>query len=256
MKYPKNRKSWSSEAIKRAAAKRKETLLSRRSIVFCAACKKEMRFKPSAESRHKYCSPECRRSVSNLKDRPCPICGILQVKRPSDKQNCLSCARIKQGQSMREKGHSPYRYETEESRKKRLQKLSSDENKSRVSLLHKGKDKHTPQTKRFSPYHSAAAIGVFVCPNNTKYPYQNISRFVSENQNLFLPEDVVQKVHGGKPRKSYVCNATQGLSTLHRGSRNTWKGWRLFSDFEITENKGRDMLGATGLKETPALHKN
>ena len=67
---------------------------------------------------------------------------------------------------------------------------------------------------------------------------------------IFAEEDVVQKIHGGKPTKSYNCNATHGLSTLHTGFRMTWKGWTVVSNREGRERF--DLIGRNWHETEPA----
>jgi hypothetical protein len=233
---------YSPEVSKAAAQKASETKLSKRITKVCKHCGKEWREKPSHAWRV-YCSRDCMAAgTSTSGNFPCPDCGIPIHRQPHlAKHRCMECARKRLGEQMVARGHNPYAFETAESMAKRMAALQSDEARKRTSETFKDKHPQSPLLKKFSPQHVKAVECFFRSPKNLVYYCRNISRFVHENKHLFNPEDTIQKVHGGKPSKSYVCNAVQGLSRIYRGVNGSWKGWTVVGDREGRERF--DLLG-------------
>ena len=200
---------------------------ARRPLVFCKHCGKGWKVQPCHTHAHVYCSKECRKAESVQREYPCPVCGVMKMRYLSGAEICMPCSRKIQGRTMKALGNNPRKYQTAEGEKRRLEKIRSKENRERTSILHKGKDKHTPKTKRFSKEHARAASGIFLNPQNQRFPFRNICKFVFENKHLFNDEDTIQKTYKGIQVKSYQCNATHGLSAIYAGRRNSWKGWRM-----------------------------
>lgn len=97
------------------------------------------------------------------------------------------------------------------------------------------------------PTNMHSKSGVLRSPMNVEYPFHNLTHFVREHPELFLPEDVVWREriyrHGVRgERVGYICRAASGLGTVVSGGRGTWKGWTLVSDIERDMNGGRDLL--------------
>ena len=242
-KGTKKSKSW--------AEKVRATKLAKRVKVTCKRCGKDWMEKPS-HSWRQYCSRTCMKAAyTKTANFPCPDCGKQMIRQPHlAKVRCHECAGKWTSAYLTGKGHNPYVFETTESRKKRLAAIGSEENRKRLSELFKDKPKIADCHKKFSARHACAVECFFRDPRNVIHYAKNICRFVHENQHLFNPEDVVQKIHGGKPSKSYVCNATQGLSRLYRGANETWKGWALVSNREGRERY--DLIGRNWNETEPA----
>ncbi len=218
------------------ARKSADTKLSRRILKTCPKCGKEWRVKPS-KSWRKYCSRECWAKVKTKnREVACPKCGVMVVKSTVKAVGyCKNCIKTMISERNKNLKIDPYKYETESSRKKRLEHFSTEEYRAKVSTRFKDKHPQSPLSKKFSPKHCCAVECFFRDPRNIVHYCKNISRFVHENKFLFNPEDTIQKIHGGKPSKAYVCNATQGLSQIHRGNRMSWKGWTVVSNREGRE---------------------
>ena len=58
-------------------------------------------------------------------------------------------------------------------------------------------------------------------------------KFVSENKDLFLQEDTINRSKTSNPR----VRAAAGLAAIHSGRAGSWKGWTLVSDVEISEGQ-------------------
>lgn len=245
------RKPIAREAIMRRAAKASATKLAKRITKSCKHCGKEWKEKPSHAWRQ-YCSRACMKvGQTKARDFPCPRCGVMVFRKQSEAHRlCPDC--VKQNLSERNKrtGLNPYSVENEASKAKRLAWMASEENRKRVSAIFKDKHPQSPLLKKYSPNHVKAVECFFRDPRNVVHYCRNICRFVHENQHLFNPEDVIQKIHGGKPSKSYVCNATQGLSQVSRGHRMTWKGWAVVSNREGRERF--DLIGRNWQEAEPA----
>jgi len=244
------RKPIAREAILRRAAKASATKLAKRILKTCKHCGKEWREKPS-HVRRVYCSRACANAgLSRAGEFPCPRCGALVFRKRCDAHRlCPACVPLNLSERNKRIGLNPYSVESETSKAKRLAWLKSEANRKRVSAMFKDKHPQHPKRKQFSPLHSKAVECFFRDPQNVIHYCRNICRFVHENPNLFNPEDVIQKIHGGKPSKSYICNATQGLSQVSRGHRMTWKGWTVVSNREGRERY--DLLGRTWQENSP-----
>ena len=95
----------------------------------------------------------------------------------------------------------------------------------------------TENTAKHSAKHFRAVEGLFRDPRGVVHYARNLTKFVSENKHLFLPEDTIDTSKDSTPR----VRAAHGLGILYRGTRGSWKGWTLVSDVEIKEH-GWDLL--------------
>ncbi len=246
------RKPLAREAIMRRAAKASATKLAKRILKICKRCGTEWMEKPSHAWRQ-YCSRPCMSAgFTTTANFPCPDCGKSIIRRPCfAKRRCLECGHKRASELMISRGHTPMRFATVESEGVRRKIFSSAEYSAMVSKRFKGIPKTHERHRRFSRNHVRAVECFFKAPNNVVHYCRNISRFVHENQHLFNPADVIQKTHGGKPSRSYVCNATQGLARISRGANTTWKGWLLVSNRDGRERF--DLIGKNFVTE-PKTH--
>ena len=244
----------SPEAIMRRAAKASATKLAKRITKTCKHCGKEWKEKPSHAWR-KYCSRACMSAdYTTTANFPCPDCGKEIIRQPyKAKHRCHECAMKRHSAYLIGKGHNPYVFETQASREKRLAAIRSDANRQRLSELFKDKPKTAECHKKFSARHARAVECFFRDPRNVTHYCRNICKFVNDNKHLFNEEDTIQKIHGGKPSKSYVCNATQGLSRIQRGENGSWKGWLVVSNREGRERF--DLIGRNWHETEPANDK-
>lgn len=156
----------------------------------------------------KYCSKSCKRSIKRKRSKllksyefKCEKCGSFstRVKRGNRVHSnlCRPCLREKQI-------------------------------KSASAIL-----RESPVGRALSEKHHKAVEGLFRDPRGVVHYFQNIRKFVNDNKDLFLEEDV--KIRGKQSR------ASGGLTMVHHGGCGSWKGWTLVSDVEIKEG-GWDLL--------------
>ena len=106
--------------------------------------------------------------------------------------------------------------------------LQTKENRERVSKAMLGVPKTTDKCRRLSPRHAKAIDMMVRSPSGTLHHVLNTRAFVSQNENLFSPDDVIWRI-AKQPHKSIYCRASNGLASLHRNvnTRLSWKGWTL-----------------------------
>ena len=237
-----NSRRHTEEIQKKATAKTIATKLAKRIIKTCEHCGRQWSEKPS-HSWRRFCSRKCRSAAATGRvQKPCPDCGAMKWRYPGEEaKRCRRCSGLRHRKRMKQLGIRPKMYWTAASIERQLAKVRSDENRKRVSLRFKDVPKEAPSLKKFSPHHCCAVECWFRDPNGVVHYCRNISRFVHENARLFHPFDVEQKCYGGKPSKSYVCNATHGLSAVHRGFRGSWKGWEV-----VSHREGRERFDLIG----------
>jgi len=200
----------------------------------CAHCGEPLKFK----WQKKFCSHKCRGEGRAIHGKFCCDCGAPKKQRKSTR--CKPCENKNSSQRQKKLAIDPRVYANENSEELRIagiiknleaRKLSGNLYKPKKAACH----------RRFSQKHVKAVECFFRDPRNVIHYCKNISAFVWHNKFLFNPEDVEEKIHGGKKTKSYVCNAIQGLSQLYRGRCGVWKGWML-----VEKREGRERFDLIG----------
>ena len=92
-----------------------------------------------------------------------------------------------------------------------------------------GKMRGRPQTAELTKKgatHVCSSEGFLRSPDNVVYAFRNLTQFVRDHEELFLPEDVVWK-KTGKRKSREQCRASKGLQALfaRKFIRSSWKGW-------------------------------
>ena len=241
-----SRKPVAREVIMARNAKAAATKLAKRIPLICKHCSKEWMEKPSHAWRQ-YCSRECHRiGLTKAQEFPCPRCGKMIHRKPCEAhRHCPDCIKLNVSERNKMRGVSPRLYMNDDAKQRQANATRTDQNRKRVSALFKDKNPTSPSLRKFSPNHCKAVECFFRDPSNVIHYCRNISRFVHDNPHLFKAEDLIQKKHTSK---SNFRNATNGLSTIHRGSRTTWKGWTLVSNREGRERY--DLIGRNWMEPT------
>lgn len=185
-----------------------------------------------------FCGHKCRVASRSIHSSTCVECG--EPKKSRKAVRCKVCANKVLSQRQKKNGVNPRLYITEASEATRLANVAKNIEKRKLSG-DLAKPKKADCHRRFSQKHCKAVQCFFRDPRNVVHYCKNISAFVWNNKNLFHPKDVEKKIHAGKETASYACNATQGLSKVHRGRCGTWKGWML-----IGEREGRERFDLIG----------
>ena len=92
----------------------------------------------------------------------------------------------------------------------------------------------------FGLAHCRARVWKVRSPANVVYEFKNLSHFIREHTELFLPEDVIWK---GKNKKR--CNASAGIQSVCPRKKHpvgSWKSWTWYSHLERLKNEGCDLL--------------
>jgi len=186
----------------------------------------------------KFCSYKCGSEARATHNKACCDCGSQKKQRRSVR--CKPCSSKKHSQRQQSLEINPRLFSNEEIEKKRLSNVLKNLEQRRISG-DLAKPKKADCHRRFSQKHVKAVECFFRDPRNVVHYCKNISAFVWNNKFLFQPEDVEKKIHAGKERPSYTCNATQGLAQVQRGYCGTWKGWML-----VGEREGRERFDLIG----------
>ena len=202
----------------------------------CQVCKEMFKANSINEAkRRKTCSYACAGKLKRQPPRPsreCDVCGYLFSPKRDD-QHCCSraCATQRMAVTHRTNKHRP----PPEAKAKAQEVMRSPEYREHQSQINKGRVQKTDKSRRHSARHSRAAVFHVKSPANVTYLVMNITKFVSEHENLFPPDAVVWK-RTGKHGASRECRATIGLHSINRGHRGVWRGWMKVGNLEGKEN--------------------
>ena len=88
-------------------------------------------------------------------------------------------------------------------------------------------------------------------PNNKVFEFRNLSKFLREHPEMFLPEDLKCRPKKGRKEDGTNCSAYIGIALLRPtmkkiGAASSWKGWTWYSQTERLKNEGRDLLERNG----------
>jgi len=164
--------------------------------VSCAVCKTEVK---TNDTRRIYCSESCSK-VKHLELSyhfvKCPQCGIDYRRSKYHRKHgrCLACC-----------------------------------GRNSIKLARDAMRRH-PKTMPLSSEHHCAIEGLLRDPRGVVRYFQNLTKFVLDNIELFDPKDV-RKIQGNSTR------ASGALGAVYRGANGSWKGWTLVSDVEIKEGQ-------------------
>ena len=226
------------------------TKLAKRITLKCHQCGKEWKEKPSHHWR-KFCSYKCG-GIAKRKamEKKCLECGsVFQTTSLNRKKTLCSARCVRQwlDRKRKQRGMNPRDYADPV---KWLASVTSKEYREKASRVHTGAVMKTKRSRRLSPDHAHAVEAFVRSPMNVIYHVRNITRFVTLNQGLFLPETVKWE-NRGKHGSSRSCLAVHGLAQIIRGVRGSWHGWTA-----VGKREGRERFDLIGRNlKTPVVRR-